>query len=107
MPDFHYTQGDTSPPLVIALRDSRGAAYVPPQGSTATVRAVRQTDGHAVSGSCSISSDQLTWQPSAGDTDEPGIYDVQWKVTLPNGDTIHFPTCAGRNGFVLEVCEAI
>lgn len=107
MADFELTQGDTLPALTVRMLDSTGAAYQPATGATCAFRAVRRTDGHVISGVATIATDTLTWAPIAGDTNQPGEYDVQFTVTLTGGQKVSFPTCSGAtssHGFLMEIC---
>lgn len=115
MPDLEIAQGDFGAPsaVVVSLRNADGSLYVPDPASVITIKLTRRGDGHAVTGTCSLTTsystqgDEVTWTPTEGDTDEPGIYDVQWTIVNPDTEPLTLPTCAGatsRIAFVIEIC---
>lgn len=115
MADLEIAQGDFGAPsaVVVGLRGADGTRYIPDPASTITIKLTRRADGHAVTGSCSLTTsysaqgDEVTWTPAEGDTDEPGTYDVQWTVVNPDEEPLTLPTCTGaksRIGFVIEIC---
>lgn len=115
MADIEIAQGDFGAPssVVVGLRSDNGARYVPDPASAITIKLTRRDDGHAVTGTCSLTTsystqgDEVTWTPAEGDTDEPGLYDVQWTVTNPDSEPLTLPTCTGaksRIGFAIEIC---
>lgn len=115
MADLEIAQGDFGAPsaVVVSLRNADNALYVPDPASEITITLTRRTDGHQISGTCSLTTsysvqgDEVTWTPAEGDTDEPGLYDVQWTITNPDEEPLTLPTCAGpksRIAFVVEIC---
>lgn len=115
MADLEIAQGDFGAPSAVAvsLRNADGSLYIPDPASTITITLTRRGDGHQVTGTCSLTTsysvqgDEITWTPEDGDTDEPGVYDVQWTVTNPDAEPLTLPTCAGRKSpiaFVVEIC---
>lgn len=115
MADVEIAQGDfgASSALVVSLRNADGSRYVPDPASTIAITITRRSDGHKVTGSCTLTAsystqgDEVTWTPAEGDTDEAGLYDVQWTITNPDGEPLTLPTCTGatsRIGFTIEIC---
>jgi len=96
-------------PLTFAMRDSQGQPVTPPGGSTATFRMRGRVMRTVVTGSATISGDQVTWTPSPTDTAVPDIYDGQFTITYPDTTVRRMPTKVGASslsGLVIEVCPS-
>ena len=118
MADLEIAQGDfgAASAVAVGLRDADGSRYIPDGASTIAIKLTRREDGHVVTGTCSLTTsysvqgDEVTWTPEDGDTDEPGLYDVQWTVTSPDAEPLTLPTRAGaksRIGFTIEICAKL
>ena len=98
--DFQIKAGSTSPPLTATLTDTVDGVEVPVNltGATVTMRMRRAESGPLVitDGPVTIVGDQTQgdvayqWQPA--DTDEHGMYLVQWKVVFSGGEIQYYPT---------------
>lgn len=115
MAEVEITQGDFGAPsaVVVSLRSADGSRHVPDPASTIAITLTRRSDGHIITGTCTLTTtysaegDEVTWTPAEGDTDEPGLYDAQWTITNPDGEPVTLPTCAGatsRIAFIVEIC---
>lgn len=102
--------------VVVSLRNEDHSLYIPDPASEITIKLKRRSDGYTVTGTCSLTTsysvkgDEVTWIPHEGDTDKPGVYDVQWTVVNPDGEPIMFPSCVGpksRDGFAIEICPKL
>jgi hypothetical protein len=92
--DWTIKKGDTWPPLPFTLTDGSG----PVDLSTATaVKLIAKSQQFVITGACVKDADQVankgegTYTWVAGDTANPGIYDVEFEVTWGTGKIETFP----------------
>lgn len=92
MPDFTIKEGDLLPPIEATLSDRDGPINL----TGATVELVAENDDRTttITGAAAIVGDPtagaVRYDPVAGETDVPGYYDLEFKVTK-GGKPIHVP----------------
>lgn len=107
MSDFTIKQSDTLPVLSATLKDAAGAA-IDLTGATVTFRMRRRgrtgplkIDAAATVVSALAGTVQYAW--ASGDTDTPGSYDAEFRLTLPAGQE----TVPNGNNLDIEVVSAV
>ena len=102
MADFTIKQNDLLPPLIAQLLNADNTPYQIPVGSSIRlqVRAENLQSGNQISSTSVAVTNALLGQVQynwvLGDTSVPGVFNIEFEVTLTNSKRITFPNYGYR-----------
>lgn len=113
MTDFYLKEGDTSPSITATLQDAAGNAVDLTQATEVKFHMALRPEPGEVHGTAKVSADadkvdatngEVRYDWAATDTDTPGIYDAEWRVTWTGGRIESFPQDGYR---IIEIKERL
>jgi len=112
-PTFHLKQGDTGPPLEVRFTDDEYNPVELDSNTDSVTFHIEDDDGNAVSmtNTASIESGPegvVSYQWDASDTDTPGTYFAEFRVTFNEGESDERTETFPNAGYItIEVIEQV
>lgn len=106
MIEFVLKVGATGVPLTVTLKDASGDPVNLTDADVDFFMALPNSAVRKINGAACTVLDQVTneggvqYDFSASDADTAGEYDGEFKVTLPSGGIVYYPTDKGQKAYI-------